>query len=328
MDAEFKRIKKIGKNILGAFKINTGRDKITKSGRLTNKVLLKELVEHFVVELEELSVGERMLYPMAFNVLMHPDDYGLRKESLPFVLPEVISKFYKIIDNKKDDYPNFIPTAKYWFFQFSACELKEIEGKHGDIRIIEKGKISTVASLMALDIAANTTTETNTRFSIKPQNSDPSGDNNINMAAISNLEFRGNSTFTFTFDKDLKTNAEYIIANSDIANIKGLATLTYSKGAKNIHYEMKDNLIHISESKDTRNGRFIFKLGSDQVGDSHVQVRYLPDEKRFQIAAFGETRLSGRRLELSEGGTLKWYYLPNNSQIFMNDAVAVDFKIN
>ena len=323
MDTNFKKLKKAGRSIMEAFKVDNGSSKNTKAGKLTNKLLYSELIEHFSMELDELSVGEKMLYPMSFDVLMHPDDYGSRKESLPFVLPEVISQFYKIIDVRKDDYPNFIPAAEYWFFQFSACELKEVDGKYGEIRIIEKGKISTVARYTTLNTVANTTTETNTRFSIKPQNSAPSGNNNINMAAISNLEFRGSTAYSFPFNKNLKAIIEDIMAN-----IKGLATLTYSHGAESAHHPMMDNLIHISGNEETRNGRFIFKLASDQVINSHVQIRYLPDEKKFQIAAFGETRLSGRKLELSNGGTLKWYYLPNNSQIFMNGAVAVEFKIN
>lgn len=299
-----------------------------KSDKLTNKVLYEELVQHFVCELDELSVGERMLYPMAFNVLMHPDDYGPREESLPFVLPEVVSRFYKIIESRRAEYANFIPAAKYWFFQFSACELKQVEGKHGGERIIEKGRISTVASLMALDMSANTTMETNTRFSLKPQNSDPSGNNNINMEAIRNLDFKGSSAFTFTFDKELKASSENIIASSNLGNVTGLATLTYSLGANNIHYDMRDNLVHISGSGDTRTARTVFKLQNDQIQDSHVQIRYSPAENKFQIAAFGQTRLNGRLLELSEGGTISWSNLPNDSQIFMNGVIAVNFKIN
>lgn len=321
-------MRKIAERILDVFKVGDSHLGGSKSDKLTNKVLFRELVAHFSSELEELSVEGRMLYPMAFNVLMHPDDYGPREESLPFVLPEVVSRFYKIIKERQSNYPDIRPPATSWVFQFSACELKEIEGRFGENKIIEKGKIMTTASLMTFDLSANITTETNIRFSIKPQNSDPSRNRNINMEAIRNIEFRGNSTFSFAFDKNLDTNATTIMANSEVASMKGLATLTYSKGGNKVHYDIRDNLIHISGNKDARKDRFVFKLDSDKISDSHVQIRHLPAESKFQIAAFGETRLNGRKVEPSEGGTLKWYDLANNSQIFMNDAVAVEFKIN
>ena len=41
---------------------------------LSNKVLLTELREHFKSELEKLSVGDRMLYPMSFKILLHHED--------------------------------------------------------------------------------------------------------------------------------------------------------------------------------------------------------------------------------------------------------------
>ena len=331
MDISFEKIKRkmaeIGRRILAIFIVDSVAS--PPKNKLTNKVLFRELTEHFTCQLEELSVGERMLYPMAFNVLMHPEDYEPRKESLPFVLPEVVSEFYRIINRQKVTYPNFNPTAKYWFFQFSSCKLKEVKGKDGENRIIERGKITTTASLTTFDISTNTTISTNTRFSLKPQNSDPSGNININLDAIRNLDFVGNSAFTFSFDKNLKTDTKNIITNSDMANLKGWATLTYySSGANKIHYDMKDYLIHISGCKDTRNTRSILKLENDQISDSHVQIRYLPADNKFQIAAFQKTRLNGKLLELSEGGSIKWCDLANKSQIFMNDAIAVEFKIN
>ena len=73
-----------------------------KSGKskVTNKILFEELVDHFNNQINELSVYRRLLYPMSFNILMHPDDYSITKESLPFVLPEVVSAFYASIKKK------------------------------------------------------------------------------------------------------------------------------------------------------------------------------------------------------------------------------------
>ena len=317
---------KIGRNILNLFTVSgseTDNDK-AKTGRLTNKVLLTELVSHFKSELEELSVGERMLYPMSFTVLMHPEDFEQRKESFPHVLPEVISSFYKYIEKYSLDFPNFTPVATHWVFQFSQCSSINDSGEN----VVEKGKMTTIASFTALDLSTNTAIEPNTHFSIKPQNSDPCGNNNINMDAIRNIEFRGDTTFEFKFDKDLRTNTAGIAANSDIETILGLADLSYSSVRGTEHFYMKDKQIEITGSADKRsNARWLFKIGSDKISNSHILIKYQSDVKKFQIATFGKTRVNEKLLNLSKGGDVNWCDLANNSSIFMNDAISVNFKI-
>ena len=101
-------------------KMKAEPDDFSGADHLTNKVLLNELTSHFKTMLENESVGQRMLYPMSFNILMASADYEERRQSLPFVLPEVVANFYRIIESMKTQYPNYTPPAKYWFFQ-SHC---------------------------------------------------------------------------------------------------------------------------------------------------------------------------------------------------------------
>lgn len=316
------RLADCGKEMLEYFSTtNRTHDKIN------NQVLFDELVAHFTYELEELSVQKRMLYPMSFNVLLHPDDYAMRADSFQFILPQIVEEFYKIIKRKSRKYPNFMPPAIDWTFQFTPCTLKSVE-KHGESQIIEKGKrIATIASMFALDWGNNMTTDTNIHFSVKPQNSRPGGNNNINMGAIGNIEFVGKTAYSIPFDKNLQCDLKNPMQAVDIGKIKGLATLTYSDGGQNMHYEMKDSLIHISGSQDKRESRSIFKLPQDHISDSHVQIQYRAEDALFQIAAFGETYLNGQKMELSVGAP-KWVHLSNHSQIFMNGVAAVEFQIN
>ena len=58
----------------------------TDNNTLTNKVILNELTQHFKNRLQSESVGQRMLYPMSFNILMDPQDYDERIQSIPFHL--------------------------------------------------------------------------------------------------------------------------------------------------------------------------------------------------------------------------------------------------
>ena len=76
-----------------------------------------------------------------------------------------------------------------------------------------------------------------------------------------------------------------------------------------------------------RKGRSFFILESPDIKDSHVQIKYLPSEKKFQIAAYGPTRLNSRRITESSGGDVYWHDLANNSSIFINDEISVKFEI-
>lgn len=316
----------IVRKILDKFKAETN-DSV--NAQLTNKVLLEELSSHFKSMLKSESVGQKMLYPMSFNILMDPVDYNARRQSLPFVLPEVVSAFYGIIDDMRKEYPNYTPPAKYWFFQFSSCQLNSVQLDGSAPLLIRRGHITTVATLMTFDIksANNTSIDTNTRVSIKLDDSNVMDDVNVNWDAIKKLDIISDGTFTYNFDATLNQDTQYITHNSNLSTINGLAELSYSRGGRNYHFTMQDNLIHISGKNDGRKGRSFFIIEEEDIQDSHVQIKYIPDKKKFQIAAFGPTRLNSGKMSESNGGNVIWYDLANNSSIFINDKVSVKFEI-
>lgn len=319
---------KIVKKILDIFKGSKDGDGLN-SDQLTNKRLLEELTSHFKTMLNAESVGQRMLYPMSFNILMDPADYNNRRQSLPFVLPQVVSAFYGIIDDMRQEYPDYTPPAKYWYFQFSACQLGTIQTGDSTPLIVRKGHITTVATLLTFDIkeANNVSVNNNTRVSIKLDDSNVMNDVNVNWNAIKNLDVLSDGTFTYNFDNTLSRDTQRITDNSNMAEINGIAELSYSRGGHNYHFIMKDNLIHISGKNEMRKGRSFFILESSEIKDSHVQIKYLPSEKKFQIAAYGPTRLNSRRITESSGGDVYWHDLANNSSIFINDEISVKFEI-
>ena len=319
---------KIVKKILDVFKGSKDGDALN-GDQLTNKRLLEELTSHFKIMLNAESVGQRMLYPMSFNILMDPTDYNNRRQSLPFVLPQVVSAFYGIIDDMRQEYPDYTPPAKYWYFQFSACQLGTIQTGDSTPLIVRKGHITTVATLLTFDIkeANNVSVNNNTRVSIKLDDSNVMNDVNVNWNAIKNLDVLSDGTFTYNFDNTLSRDTQRITDNSNMAEVNGIAELSYSQGGRNYHFIMKDNLIHISGKNEMRKGRSFFILESSEIKDSHVQIKYLPSEKKFQIAAYGPTRLNSRKITESSGGDVYWHDLANNSSIFINNEISVKFEI-
>lgn len=319
---------KILKKLLDTFKGSKDDDGLN-SDQLTNKRLLEELTSHFKTMLNAESVGQRMLYPMSFNILMDPSDYNSRRQSLPFVLPQVVSAFYGIIDDMRQEYPDYTPPAKYWYFQFSACQLGTIQTGNSTPLIVRKGHITTVATLLTFDIkeANKVSVNNNTRVSIKLDDSNVMNDVNVNWNAIKNLDVLSDGTFTYNFDNTLSRDTQSITDNSNMAEVNGIAELSYSRGGRIYHFIMKDNLIHISGKNEMRTGRSFFILESSEIKDSHVQIKYLPSERKFQIAAYGLTRLNSRRITESSGGDVYWHDLANNSNIFINDEISVKFEI-
>lgn len=302
-----------------------GEDPVKET--LTNKRLLKELVDHFRWMLEEESVGQRMLYPMAFKILLAPEDYNSRKQSLPFVLPEVVAAFYAIIDEKKNEYPDYTPPSRYWYFQFLPSQIDTIQTEGNSHLTVRKGHITTVASLMTYDIrSGNVSVDNNTRVSVKLDDSNVMNNVNINWDAIKAVDVIDEGTFIYNFDKSLNQDTRHIIESSNMAQVSGLAELSYSKGGKNYHYIMKDNLVHISGRNESRKGSSFFIIDSDTIMDSHVQIKYVDSEKKFQIAAYGPVRLNSRKIDESSGRDVKWYDLSNNSSIFINDEIKVRFE--
>ena len=318
------------KKVVSGFTVESD-DKDNGVSEITNKILLKELVEHFEQQMEKLSVRQRILYPMSFNILMHPDDYNQTKESLPFVLPEVIAEFYSSIKKKSKNYSKgakMDPPATYWFFQFSGCRIC---GDTGTEKLLERGKIITTGSLTTFDIQkaqqGNVATEANVQLSVKCQNSNVNA-NNINMQALLGMDIVGEGTYRFNFDKNMSENTDNI-KSSEMNQLSGYATLRWTEGNATKVYTMIDKYIDISGKDETRTTSNICRIDTDAVAVSHVQIRYNPNGGVFEIAAYGKTRLNTRELPVSPGGNPAWSNLPKkNSKIFINDAVNVEFNAN
>lgn len=304
--------------------------KTKQEDELSNKVLLAELVGHFKDQIDRLSVGERMLYPMSFNVLLHQDDYLVVKDSFPFILPEVVKEFYKVIKSMKKTYPDYTPVAKDWVFQFSSCQLNDVSLADGNMVVINKGHITTLASLMAVDLRQrNTSVSANTRISIKVQDSNVMRDVNVNWDAISKIDIIGENYFRCKFDPNLNARSVSMEAGdiTSVNDIKSLAVLSYAKDGKNYTFKMIDNQIDISGPQGRDDSSSVFRIEQSGLLAPHVQIKCLPESKKFQIASYGKTRLSGRELEISQPGMAKWFPLANNSKIFLNDEISVKFEI-
>lgn len=295
---------------------------------LSNKVLLAELRDHFKSELDKLSVGDRMLYPMSFKILLHHEDYDNVKESFPFVLPEVVKEFYKVIRTMSKTYSDFTPPAKDWVFQFSPCRVEDVNLSDGKVVIVKKGHITTVASLMAVDLRQkNVSVSANTRVSIKLQDAGVMNDVNVNWDAISRIDIISENYFRCKFDPALSPSSVRFEHDSSSASGGALAVLSYERSGATTSFTIYDYLVEVSGPAGVKGSPKVFCIQDCGLAAPHVQIKYIPESKKFQVAAYAKTRVSSRELEISQPGMPKWYPLANNSKLLVNDEICLRFEV-
>lgn len=327
------KLKNIVDKILQLGKI--GSEESKAKSFLTNSGLMKELEELFTNGLKNESLGERMLYPMSFHVLMHPNDYNKKKQAFPFILPEIIKAFYKIIDEYKEEYPNYEPVSKKWVFQFTPCyQSNSFDTGDGDIIMIEEGTVKPTAILYNQDIdrTGKVSVDQNIMVSVKSDNSNVIKTTNINIKALAGVDILDEGLYTCKFDMKLPTKTDVIkeaIDTSDnqlnpISTKKELAKLSYTYNGQTITYIMDDSPLYISGKNDMRTFLPIFRMEYSDLENGHVSIKH--ENGEFFLCAFGKTRLNGRNIELSEGANMRWVPLANNSNILMNDVIQANFK--
>lgn len=309
-------------------------------GGMSNQQLLDDLKLLFETSLKNESVGRRMLFPMCFDILMHPGDYNDRKDALAYVLPEVVSSFMEVIENYRRKFPNVINVSTKWVFQFSPCRVDGgLTLPDGSVVNVERGKLIKSAKLYHRETAgSNVAVESNVKVSVKCDNSNVMDISYLNFEALKSVDIVEDGLYMYNYKDgsplpidgknpmdEGSTHGNSTVSLSTNATI---ATLTYNYQGQRITYSMKDESISISGRKDKRSKRMVFKVENDNLLNDHVQIKYDKAVNEFYLCAFGKTKLNERSLELSEGGDVKWCKLANNSSIFMNDEITVIFKKN
>ena len=292
--------------------------KINEEELFTNKLLLKELNECFLWNLKVESVGNKMLYPMSFNVLLHPNDFEQRKPALPFIIREIVNNFYDTIKTQQSEFPDIEPTASKWNFQFSSSEKIFID--ENNILEIQQGKPYVIAQLYSVS-HGNFGKSTNTRVSYKPKNSDNYSTYNINKDIFKNLDIYGEGIFCFSFDKSLKH-----LSQSPKHLGESIAKISYTEGNNIVHFAMIDNEIGISGKNDSRNESWVLKVNSTEVLNNHVLIRYDTGKNIFEIAAYGTLRVGERSIPHSSGGDVKWFPLSKKAKLLINNFIPMDFN--
>ncbi len=319
-------------SVLNVFKGDKEQSHISANHRLTNQRLLDEFVEIFEYKLKDLSVGDKMLFPMSFSIIMHSTDYAKLKETLHFVTGQAVLKFYGIINKYSKEYSDTTEPAETWHFQISPSTLDKIPLGDDQTLDIHPGEITVMESgIFSYKKEENSQVdvESSVRVSVRVKNSNVFKDININKDTLLGFNTLAEGVFTFPYnikgfnEKNTTPKKE----TTTISSEAGFATLSYEDSGKSYTFTMKSSITNISGKDEVNTGKSVFKIGHTNLINQHIQVRYLQDDNRFEIAAYAPTRLNGRDLQISSINNPQWKELKNGSTIFANGEVKLTFKV-
>lgn len=303
-----------------------------------NNELVKQLLMTFRQWMRQKSFGQRVIYPMLFNVYLHPSDYERVKDFFPDIVDETIMKCYAAI-NKEIRRLRYwkgckcSPRATYWSFRFSDVThlTEEISFQQGEVGIIlrlftkeEQNDVGEgdVNRLLSVQRKTGTTVYNINRYALRDMDLVNEGfvehvfnGDKIRKPWLFSSLFKG---YVFECNYDSCHSATSYATDN-------IATLRW----KGKPYYMVDANITISGNADKRRRRDIFLIESTAVEESHVQIRYNQTSKTFELAAWAKTRLNQREMPLSMGNTPNWVNLPKfNSKLLLNNTVNIEFDAN
>ena len=284
----------------------------------------------FMVLMKHNSGRRTIQFPMVFDILLCPQDYKTLEQAILGILPELISDFYGIIKERRDNTPGSVVnvTNKYWQFRFSECPAETINAK------LVPGQILTHACLFSEDLLSGSQqdgvqktgvrkTGTNTRSSLAGKA--------INLEILRGGVLLPNNTAVFGFNSDLSQDLNGIVGaqvkvNDALASITW-RSITSSKGSKQ-PYIMKESPITISGPKREGEGSaFVMIIEDNKLEKDHVQIRYIEGNKQFQICAYADgVVVDENPIPKSKSDSPNWKPLPKDSEIIIRDSISIAFK--
>ena len=293
---------------------------------VTNNAILNELVACFDDSCRKQSVGKSLLFNMHFLVILHPDTYEARFQSLAPIVNEAVKEFYSRITLLKSRYEEIVPISSVWHFKFGPASVFNNETiRPTDIKVIG---VLTGFRNNAGDSSA-ITAGTKVTMRVKATNAYDKID--INPQVFKHIDFLESGSFAIRFSPELKMSAGNFVQTT--ASENGIASIEYYIGnsGETGKYTMKDKEIVIAR-KEQSNANFpnYLLIESKGVSNPHARIKYNEVEKKFQIASFSstETRVNEIILNKSELDNPRWTDLPDNSQILLNTMITLQFRKN
>lgn len=314
-------------------KLAPGGDNNSSMG-LSNKSLIERIAKEFETELQKASTDDKVLFPMSFTILLHPDDYTKISDYFAPVTQSIVKRFYKIIRKnrgasfvetyinkflkKKSNCKDVTPIGYNWEFILTKTTVNNVGGFQVGIN-----NPAFVISATARVYGNNTSETSSTKVSVSCLNSNPSESKEINIETLKGINLMGDNHYLIAFNNNLVYSDQDIDSSDKSTNY---GTLQYKGNGKIYTFTIKDEIVSISGINDERTQRSIFKIPTSELKNDHVQIKVdLPTGKYYISTIADDTRLN-QGIMAQSLGTPNWIELPNNSEILIRGKYSVKFN--
>lgn len=312
-------------------RLSPNEGEYSQSG-LTNRRLIERIADEFETELVKASTDDKILFPMSFTILLHPNDYSKISQYFAPVTQSIVQKFYKIIEKhrgksfiekcigkcfkKTNSYKEITPIGYNWEFILTKTTVSNVGGFEVGI-----DNPAFIISATARVYGSNVGSSSSVKVSVSCLNSDPSKSTEINIDTLKGINLIGDNHYLISFNKSL------LYSDKDIKSSENnYGYLEYKENGKIYTFTIKDEIVSISGIVDKRNQRNIFKIPTSELKNDHVQIKFEKSSEKYYISTIADdTRLNQRKIPQSIG-TPVWVEMPNNSEIFMSGIFSVKFK--
>jgi hypothetical protein len=292
---------------------------------VTNNAILNELLSCFDNSCQRESVGRSLLFNMHFLIILHPETYDSRMQSLAPIVNEAVKEFYARLARLKSRYDELVPVSPVWHFKFGpAAEFNNESIRTGDIKVI--GMLTGLKQNYSPSESVTTTT---TKVTMRVKATNAYDRMEMNPQVFRHINFLDSGTFQIRFSPDLRLGGNAAQPTTVIEN--GIANIDYyiadkGQGGK---YTMRDKEIVIArkEPENMSHPNYLL-IDSPAVSNPHARIKYNDGTGKFQIASFSnnETRVNEVVINKSEPANPQWSDLPDNAQLLLNTIITLKFK--
>ncbi len=300
-------------------------DEEEEEKRLTNQVLVNQVVESFKETIERESFNKRMMYDCSYLILMRPEDYHHAELRLAGITEGILDEFYSHINEKKNQYPRYDPIGSFWDFQYCPAE------KGVDNTEIEPGSVQVVSAPTSEKSWMELSSE-QIKVSVSSKHSKYSK-YDLNPNTFANIDILSKGHFRVKFNKEVfasESSTTTTGSNTSVTPKKDkLATLQFVINKQRYSFPMREKQLKITRAVEGLASTATLLCINEPSGSlqkEHVMIKYEEGARLFYIALFADAFVNEQKLELSRiGETPVWHPLKNDSTIVCG-IFQLDFK--
>ena len=299
-------------------------DEEEEQKKLTNQILVNQVVESFKETIERESFNKRMMYDCSYLILMRPEDYHHAELRLAGITEGILDEFYEYINEKKSQYPRYDPIGSFWDFQYCPAE------KGIDNSDIEPGSVQVISAPTSEKSWMELSSE-QIKVSVSSKHSKYSK-YDLNPNTFSNIDILSKGHFRVKFNKELfaETSAGTSATNTSLTPKKDkLATIQFVINKQRYSFPMREKQLKITKAVEGLTSTATLLCINEPSGSlqkEHVMIKYEETARMFYVALFADAFVNEQRLELSRiGETPVWHPLKNESTIVCG-IFQLDFK--